>query len=289
MNDLNDDNRGSMLRILRNIRRLLAMPHNTNSVQETYEPEKVHSVNDEALCPSQEQPQGEDILGSNETALRPLLSSWDTLEKYLDGDSVLHLANTCSTLNAMFHEVEGYTRPDLPHILGQQARVPNEYFHEQNGVAKVHVKHSFLVLLMQPEQLDGEFRKVQIHFNFDYYYSDVVEVKSKLPWRGERFYIRRTEKFWIDAFRYTSTHKNWEKVTVDPDYPVTALMRQALTKCHHVMRTNPPVFPISGSNAESCKRELMKHMDDYCNQTLEFKYFHRREAMQMFERNHCCD
>jgi hypothetical protein len=222
----------------------------------------------------------EEAQKNNEAVLRPLLSSWDTLEKYLDGDSVLHLTSTCSAVHDHVHEAEGYIRPALPHILGHQPRTP-KLTREKNGLY-VEVKHSFLVLLMQPEEQNGEVRKVQIHFIYKYPVEASVLAKlvrrSHVSDNQETFRHYQQSQFRIEAYRYTSTQKSWEPIVVSPRTPVTCLMKQAITKCNRVLHSSPPTFPRCKKEAH--KGNLRRRMDDYCRGTLELAAFRERQRLQ---------
>ncbi|CAB9500948.1 expressed unknown protein [Seminavis robusta] len=218
----------------------------------------------------------------NEIALGPLPSVWDSVEKYMDGDSVFNMANTCSTANDLFRESESFTRPCLPYILGHQARAPKIYYAidpnkprwlQKIGKRKmVQVKHSFLVLLMQssPEVDGGDYHKVQLHFIFDYPATDTMKLLY--------------EQVRIDGYRYSTTEEarpGWTKVPVAPKFPVTTLMKEALTTCFDKMRRSPPSsFPF---RQQEDARDLMGAMETHCRGILDLDAFQKRK-MQRAER-----
>lgn len=224
-----------------------------------------------------------EIRKKNETALLPLLSTWDTVEKYLDGDSVFHTARTCSTVRDMFQEAEGFTRPALPHILGKQIQPPKTI--ENVGPAQrkwKQVKYSFLVLLMQPEELNGEYRKVQIHFIFESLNNE--DDNDKNIGRARRVIMSRELQFRMEAYRYATTSKEpwdqWKKVRVRTNAPVTSLMKEAITKCCAEVHRDPPAFAFLDDRR---KGFLMNSMDTCCKDTLVLEEFERRKERRAEE------
>ncbi|CAB9522300.1 expressed unknown protein [Seminavis robusta] len=171
----------------------------------------------------------------NEIALNPLRSVWGLVEQYMDADSVFNMASTCSTAHCLFRETESFTKPSLPHILHHQARAPKIYYEIDPTKPRlgrerkmVQVKHSFLVLLMESPEVDGDYRKVQLHFIFDY------PTKQKYAMLLPFVYmpVMSNTRVHIDGYGYNTNKEAWMKVPVEPSTRVTALMKQAITKCH---------------------------------------------------------
>ena len=221
-----------------------------------------------------EEEEKEKEASNNETALLPVLSAWDCVEKYLDGDSIFNISSACSATNKAFQEAEGYSRASMPHILGFQEPEPTFSTSEFHGKPQkvVKMKYSFLVLLMQPIEVNNEYRKLQLHFNFTYPYEDEQDPTFCKVNAGHRW--RNMRRFSIEAHRFSSQDKQWEKIDVGPNAPVTLLVKQTLTKCHQELLRREIVLPL-------CKplssHQLVGLMDDYCSETLVLEDFRRRE------------